>query len=375
MILIQSTKISKLKKCLLSFVMGKSLLWSEVLLELINKFSEYKISLSYYDEENKETVLVQYFTESIAEIKDKIYSITQNSTYIDKINNVDINSILDQQYSLFKYFDYGIKKSIIIVSTHTNETFSYKFSDFKNEKLEKLYELGINIFDYSDRINFVEKDNNGRNKSRDDYDFYNTKKNEYIQFVPYSKYFDMSDNYITLFNIINKYPIPINKIKNIYLDLHANEEIIFEFNLEKEVRRLMKNGLFDIYSQLRFTFDNTNLEIFASRKTPFPNNYSFENNYTIDKDNNQISYDLNNLIQDQQFSKLYMMIKSQRLVDNLYLDLEICDIEKGECMRRSFYFKFYLAFLCVGILISFYGVYICFCEITFKKESNIFDMK
>ena len=373
MLLIQSTKISKLKKCLLSFVMGKSLLWSEVLLELINKFSDYRISLSYYDEENEETVLVQYFTESIDEIKDKIYSITQNSTNVDKINNVDINSILDQQYSLFKYFDYGIKKSIIIVSTHTNGTFSYNFSDFKNEKLAKLYELGINIFDYSDRINFVEKDKNGRNTSRDDYNFYNTKKNEYIQFVPYSKYFDMSDNYVTLFNIINKYPIPINKIKNIYLDLHPNEEIIFEFNLLKEKK---KELYIDKYNKLRFIFGPGNLEIYFSRNFPFPNMYSCDYNYSFDNDyeNTKIIYDLNDFFEDVNNTKFYMTIKALKKIDDLFVDLEICD-DEGTCMRESFYFKFYIGFTLAGILIFIYGIYICFCETTFKKESNIFDIK
>ena len=373
MLLIQSTKISKLKKCLLSFVMGKSLLWSEVLLELINKFSDYRISLSYYDEENEETVLVQYFTESIDEIKDKIYSITQNSTNVDKINNVDINSILDQQYSLFKYFDYGIKKSIIIVSTHTNGTFSYNFSDFKNEKLAKLYELGINIFDYSDRINFVEKDKNGRNTSRYDYNFYNTKKNEYIQFVPYSKYFDMSDNYVTLFNIINKYPIPINKIKNIYLDLHPNEEIIFEFNLLKEKK---KELYIDKYNKLRFIFGPGNLEIYFSRNFPFPNMYSCDYNYSFDNDyeNTKIIYDLNDFFEDVNNTKFYMTIKALKKIDDLFVDLEICD-DEGTCMRESFYFKFYIGFTLAGILIFIYGIYICFCETTFKKESNIFDIK
>lgn len=375
MLLIQSTKISKLKKCLLSFVMGKSLLWSEVLLELINKFSDYRISLSYYDEENKETVLVQYFTESISEIKDKIYSITQNSTNVDRIDNVDINSILDQQYSLFKYFDYGIKKSIIIVSTHTNGTFSYNFSEFKNEKLEQLYELGINIFDYSDKINFVHKDNNGRNINRDDYNFYNTKKNEFIQFVPYSKYFDMSDNYVTLFNIINKYPIPINKIKNIYLDLHPNEEIIFEFNLFKEKEKRQELYI-DKYNKLRFIFGPGNLEIYFSRNFPFPNIYSCDFNYSVDNDeeNTKIIYDLKDLFEDANNTKFYMTIKAIKKIDDLFVDLEICN-DDGTCMRESFYFKFYIGFTFAGILIFIYGIYICYCETTFKKESNIFDIK
>ena len=375
MLLIQATTISKLKKCLLSIVVGKPLLYSTLFQDLVKKFEDYRIGLSYYDEEKGEVILAQYFTEENSEVIKAINSITEESTISKMEDKIDVNLVLKQQYSLLKYFDYGIKKCIIIVSTHSNDTYSYNFNKPETALLENLYDLGVNIFDYSDRINFFNDDFKFDETKENSYNFFNTKKNEYIQYVPYIRYSDMADNYLTLFNIINKYPIPINKIKNIYLDLHANEEIIFEFNLEKEARRLMNNNLFEKYNQLRLTFDNTDLEIFASRKTPFPNNYSFENNYTIDKDNNQISYDLKDLFQDQHNSKLYIMIKSQRLVDNLYLDIEICEDEKGECMRESFYFKFYLAFLCVGILIFFYGVYICFCEITFKKESNIFDMK
>jgi hypothetical protein len=233
--------------------------------------------------------------------------------------------------------------------------------------------LGINIFDYSDRINFVEKDKNGRNTSRDDYNFYNTKKNEYIQFVPYSKYFDMSDNYVTLFNIINKYPIPINKIKNIYLDLHPNEEIIFEFNLLKEKK---KELYIDKYNKLRFIFGPGNLEIYFSRNFPFPNMYSCDYNYSFDNDyeNTKIIYDLNDFFEDVNNTKFYMTIKALKKIDDLFVDLEICD-DEGTCMRESFYFKFYIGFTLAGILIFIYGIYICFCETTFKKESNIFDIK
>ena len=69
-----------------------------------------------------------------------------------------------------------------------------------------------------------------------------------------------------------------------------------------------------------------------------------------------------------------MSIKSNKKLPNIFVELELCDDGK-KCMKESFYFKFYLGFTAVGILIFLYGIYICFCEITFKKESNIFDIK
>jgi hypothetical protein len=183
----------------------------------------------------------------------------------------------------------------------------------------------------------------------------------------------MSDNYVTLFNIINKYPIPINKIKNIYLDLHPNEEIIFEFNLLKEKK---KELYIDKYNKLRFIFGPGNLEIYFSRNFPFPNMYSCDYNYSFDNDyeNTKIIYDLNDFFEDVNNTKFYMTIKALKKIDDLFVDLEICD-DEGTCMRESFYFKFYIGFTLAGILIFIYGIYICFCETTFKKESNIFDIK
>ena len=45
MLLIESIEIYKLKKCFISFVVGKSLLFSDIFIELINKFSNYRISV------------------------------------------------------------------------------------------------------------------------------------------------------------------------------------------------------------------------------------------------------------------------------------------------------------------------------------------
>lgn len=376
MLLIQATIINKLQKCLVSIIVGKSLLWSEVLIELIKKFENYRISISYYDDDKNEAIMAQYFTEEITEITNNINSIIKDKKVEKMKSNVDINSLLKQQYSLLKYFDYGIKKCVIIVSTHTNDTFIYNFNKPEKELLENLYDLGVNIFDYSDKINFFgDNFNETDTKNKNSYNFFNAERNEYIQYVPYLEYFDIADNYLTLKNMVNKYPIPINKIQGIYLDLNKDEEIIFEFNLEKEKKNL-NNGMLSIYNKLKFSFGLSALEIYISRKCPFPNNYSYELNYTFDNNDeyNDITYDLKDIYQDSSNSKFYMMVKTSEIVVNSFVDIQLCNNE-GICMKESFYFKFYLGFTAVGILIFLYGIYICFCEITFKKESNIFDIK
>ena len=378
MLLIKATEISKLKKCVLSIVVGKSMLYSKEFIELIKKFEVYRIGLTYFDDEKNDAILAQYFTEQNNDIIETIDSITEGSSVKEMNNKIDINIILEQQYSLLKDFDYGIKKCIIIISTHSDNKYSYNFTKPKSESLLDLYNLGVNIFDYSDEINFFADNFTIDENKRNSYNFFNTEKNEFIQYVPYKDFEYMADNYLTLFNIINKYPIPINKIKNIYLDLHANEEIVFEFNLTEDIG-ILSNKHLNQFNLLKFSFDNSDsdsdLEIFISRKTPFPNNYSSDYNYYIDQHKNKITYNIDFLFQEQDNSTFYMMIKSQGLIQNLYMDIEICENEEGMCLRQAFYFKIYLGFFGVGILIFLYGLYICFCEITFKKESNIFDMK
>ena len=384
MLLIESIEIYKLKRCFISFVVGKSLLFSDIFIELINKFSNYKISVSYYDDEKEKTFLIQYFTEDIEGIKTKIKEITDKITSVEKMKKpININSILEQQYSLFTNFDYEIKKSIIIVSTHSNDTFVNDFNYPKKELLKNLYEMGVNIFDYSDRINFVNdsiNDNNTKNdkknKVKKTYNFYNSVKSEYIQYVPYINYFDMCDNYVSLFNIINKYPIPITKIENMYLDFEPDEEIIFEFDLKNEKKKLIRNNYLDKYNRLRFIFEPFNFSIYFSRNFPYPNEHSCESEININSytERHEIYFELKDLFQDSNNSKFYMSIKSPKKIANIFVDLELCDDGK-KCMKESFYFKLYFGFTAVGILIFIYGIYICFCEITFKKESNIFDIK
>ena len=69
-----------------------------------------------------------------------------------------------------------------------------------------------------------------------------------------------------------------------------------------------------------------------------------------------------------------MSISSSNKVDNSIINIEICD-DDGNCLRRAFNLKFYISFIVIGVGLLGYGIYICFCETNFKKESNIFERK
>ena len=357
MLLLQSIKISKLSRCFISFVVGKKMLWSEKLIELIKNFNDYFISLTYYD--GKNTILVNYFTKDTESIINEIEQIV-NTNFVGENKNLDLNSILNQQFDLYKRFDYGQKKAIIILSTHSNETFTYSFNEPDKKLLKKIYDLGVNIFDYSDEINFVSNENNEKPT------FYNSILNKYIQFVPYMQYSDIAENHITLINIINKSPIPITQINCINLDLTVNEEVTFEFNFKDS-----ENNLIGKYSTLRFLFDSPEINVFYSRSFPFPNKYVNDVAYLYDSNDNkkEIFYDMN----IRKTDKFYMTVESLKIIDNMLVDIEVCDGKN--CFSDAIYFKFYLGFIVTGLLIIFYGIYVCFCDTALKKESNIFEMK
>ena len=181
----------------------------------------------------------------------------------------------------------------------------------------------------------------------------------------------MSQNYLTLINIINRFPIPINKIQDIYLDLERDETIFYEFDLKDLIKKLIEKKYVDKYNHIKFTFDTTNLKIFFSTKFIFPNNYSNELSFTINEKNHEIFYDLKYLNNTKKF---FMAIQTSNRVDNSVMKLEICEKE-GSCLEKDFYFTFYIIFAIIGSLIIFYGVYICFCETTIRKENNIFGIK
>ena len=380
LMLIQTKTIYKLRKCLISFVIGKSLLWSEQLYDLLAKFTDYRISLTYYDDKEDSAEIFNDFTDDVKEILDKINKFKETSS-IKRTEKVDMNKILHQQKKLFSYYDEGIKRCIVIISIKEEDSeYKYEFLPPDKNIVENLYESGINIFDYSDHINFILEE---QDESQYEYTFYNSTKRDFIQFVPFLNYSDISKNYITLSNIINRYPIPINKIQDIYLDLDPDEEIYFEFNLTKEIKKLKKKEYFDQYFKLRFTFDTSNISIYFSESYIFPNKYCNENHDDeINKRSEKISlmdesgnifYDLSNLNENNSY--FFMSVHTSHKLDDSIIKLELCDKDGVKCLKEDFYFKFYLVFIIFGVLIFLYGVYICFCETTFKREGNIFKIK
>ena len=364
MMITQTKNILQPKKCLLSLIIGKSLLWSEEFLDLVNKLNNYKISITYYDSENYKTELFIDFTEDLDEIKDKILEIRKDNQ--EKTEIVDINSILEEQKELFRYYDEGVKKCIVIISTREDDIYyKYEFTKPDNKLLEELHNSGITIFDYSDHINFIVEDTN-----EDDYGFFNSTRNEYIQFVPFLNFSDMNKNILTLTNIINRYPIPIKKLEDIYLDMEHDEEIVFEFDLNNIIKHLMDKG-YEKYNRLKLSFDTSDLNIYFSKRFIFPNNYS--NDYNASINNNKIYYDLKDL-EEKNINKIFMTVQSFKRTENAVIKLDLCDKEES-CLKKNFYLKFDIAFIVIGIALILYGIYICFYDNSYKKEGNIFEMK
>ena len=362
--LTQIKNICKPKKFLLSIVIGKSLIWSDEFLELINKINNYRLSITYYEQEKNEVILLEDFNEDMEIIRDKILDI-RNNTYFTKIEKIETNLILKQQLDLFKYYDQGIKKCIVFISTKGPDNFTYEFTKPDETLLEDLNEKGILIFDYSDHINFI-LDNE---TDKYNYNFFNSTKSEFIQYIPFLDISDMGKNYLSLTNMINRYPIPIKNFEDIYLDLEPDEENFFEFNLDKTLFKIKQNNT-EGYNKIKFNCDTSGFKIYFSEKYIFPNNYSNQAGFMVDEKNKSFYYKINLSAP----IKFYMSIYTPNKVDNSLVNFDLCN-EDGTCLKRNFNFKFYISFIVFGGVIFFYGIYICFCETTFKKESNIFKRK
>ena len=366
MMLTLTKNINKPKKCLLSMVIGKSLIKTEQFQELILKINSYRLSITYYDEETNQVILLEDFNENINEIIEKIdnIEIKKESNITRKINT---DLILKQQMSLFKYYDEGIKKCIVFISSkylNSSESY-YTYAIPDKTLLEELNDKGILIFDYSDHINFILDEKNG------EYNFFNSTKSEFIQFVPFLNINDMGKNYLSLSNMINRYPIPVNTLEDIYLDLEPDEEICYEINLDKVLNKIRKKNNLYTYNQLKFNFDTPGFKIYFSDKFIFPNNYSNQAQYIIEENAKSFYYEIKN---DNRSSKFYMSISTSDKVDNSFFKFDLCNKE-GTCLKNDFNFKFYIAFIVIGGVILIYGIYIFFFESTFKKESkesNIF---
>ena len=362
LMLIQSESVLKPKKCLVSIVIAKALLWSNAFLNLLNNLENYRISLTVYDLDTQQANTLLDFEEDIDKINGVIQDIKEYDSF-QRAEVVNIDTVLSQQKNLFQYYDKGVKKCIVIVSTFNAVIYRNSFSKPNKDLLQDLYNDGILIFDYSDHINFIEEDDITLG-------FYNSSRNPYIQHVPFLDYVDMAKDYQTLTKMINRFPIPVTNIMNINLDLDLGEEIHYEFNFVQEIEKLKDKDYFDTYNILHFNFDTTGLKVYFSQDYIFPNNYSSDISFNIDDNNKEIKYDLKKLNNN----RFFMSISSSNKVDNSIINIEICD-DDGNCLRRAFNLKFYISFIVIGVGLLGYGIYICFCETNFKKESNIFERK
>ena len=367
MMLIQTRNIIKPKKCLVSLVIGKSLIWSDEFYDLLGKINNYRISVTYYDSDNNKTHLLEDFNEDVDVIKKRIIDLRNKSSQ-ERTEIVDIDQVLKQQKSLFKYFDEGIKKCIVIISTKENDIYyKYGFTKPNKDLLQDLHNSGIIIFDYSDHINFFL---NEAEEDVDNLDFFNSSKIDFIQYVPFLNFSDMNNNTVTLSNMINRYPIPLNKIDNIYLDLEREEVITYEFFLQEEVNKLKNKNYFDQYNILKLTFSVTGLNIYFSDKFIFPNKYSSDFKYEINEENKNISYDLKKL-NDYKF---FMSIQTANRIDNSIIEIDLCD-SNNNCLKKKFYMIFYISFIVGAFALLIYALYIFFKENRFKEEGNIFKKK
>ena len=367
--LVQSEKYSKItrpKKCLVSIVIAEALLWSNAFNKLLDNLGDFRISLTLYDFQTNSTILLLDFEEDINKIKKEIDDIKEYDGF-QRPEIVDINIILKQQKTLFQYYDKGIKKCIVIVSTNNAVVYRNSFTSPNIDLLEDLYDEGIIVFDYSDQITFIEEDAKNKNS------FYNSTRCPFIQYVPFYDYPSMADDHETLTKTISRFPIPITNIININLDLELGEDIHYEFNFTKEIKKLKQKDYFDQYNILYFTFDTPELKVFFSQDYIYPNNYSYEESYSIDQSGKQIKYDLKQLRHPDN-PLFYMTISSPNKVNNSIIYMDICDND-GNCLIGRFKLNFYISFIVIGIGILGYGIYICFCETNFKKESNIFERK
>lgn len=362
LMLAQTEKYANPKKCLVSIVIAKGLLWSNAFMNVLKSLEIYRISLTVFDLDTGQAMTLVDFEEDWDTINNIITDIKEYDSF-QRPETVDIDAVLNQQKTIFEYYDKGIKKCIVIISTNNAVIYRNNFKKPSINLLEDLYNEGILIFDYSDQASFIEESNS-------DISFYDSTRYPFVQYVPFFDYLEMNKDVQTLINAINRFPIPITNIININLDLELGEEIHYEFNFTKEIKKLKDKDYFNQYNILYFTFDTPGLNVYFSRDYIYPNNYSNEASYSIDESGKQIKYDLKKLTN----SIFYMTISSPNKVDNSIINIDICD-DDGNCFIKGFKLKFYISFIVIGIGILAYGIYICFCETNFKKESNIFERK
>jgi hypothetical protein len=237
-------------KVLISFVVGKSMIFNPEFKSFLSYFVNYHTSISYYDEKSNDTFLLKDFSnENYESIIDKFINYWKNESML----KIDMNSILIQQKNLFKYYDYGFQKVIIIISQKKNNNktdFSYDLIEPIENNIKGIEDLGINIVLYTNIYNKSKVHN--KNYWLKDYQIINVINDDFF----------ISDINL-LKNYINIMPIPMTSLSNMILDLKENEFVTFEFKL-KEFFEENNNKINQNYS-IKFTFDSQNVKIYLNK--------------------------------------------------------------------------------------------------------------
>ncbi len=353
-ILIESVFYDIKSKALISFVIGKSMIFNPELKSFLKNFIGYNISISYYDEKYNMTYLLKDFSnENCETIIDKFINDWKNET----MKKIDMNSILLQQKNLFKYYDYGFQKVIVIISQKKNSNktdFSYELTEPNEDNIKGIEDLGINIVLYTNIYNKSKVHN--KNYWLKDYQIINVINNDYF----------ISDINL-LKNYINIIPIPMTRLSNMILDLQENETVTFEFKLEDYFKEKNKTKQNDT---IKFTFDSENIEIYLNKFFPFP--YKGINE---DLETKQNSY--NNILEiyiKNLTTNFYMTVKGIKNLTYLKVDVDICT-EQFYCRKQNYEKYAKLFFIIGGILLFLFGIYVCLSDSVIKIETNIYEKK
>ena len=281
----QMEQEDKLEKIMVSIIMGKSLILSDIGINFIKGFNNYmrktktKISISIYDtlkSENKIKNIFYFSSTSSNKIDDISNYYNTSSDERNKYNNseqyMDFDKIINFGLSQFSKYDNGIKKRIIIICDENiyNEKYfiNNKLINLNNKKHIELIDNQIDILIVTTK-NYEKGEihdlfNEGKLKEK------NTEE-ENIKEIPYSLY----ENYFHIkdLNKIDEYMNDLSRvIKDSFIRINAGKRIINDYYQGKMT-----------YYEINFKeyptdvvvikANITNFNFYSSLTHPFPNSY------------------------------------------------------------------------------------------------------
>ena len=351
-------------KYLISFLVGKNLLYYENFINFLNSyFSKSQLSISYFD--NKEKI-VNFFEFNNLNIINKF----DDKNFVN-VTYIDLGKMLIKQYDLFKYYDDGFQKIIIIIyNSNKNNKYRYDIKPPSDKELKKIYDLGIDIFFYSDKkLEYF----------KDDITLFNFLKKIYI--VNYKDFNNLQNEVDLLKKTIHNSVINLRNKKHIVLDISENEVISygFEFNVKNKHPPTKLSEKFIDEKLLKFIIDDINIIIYYSNNYTYPNKYNniFQIN-PINKKQNKKDFEIkkNKLIFYQKISsenngKFYLTIEGKKNIT--YLNILIYECEnKNNCKYEKINF-FFNIFPFFGLPIILFGIYNIFFNSQNIRKNNIFD--